>query len=57
MPIRFEVSTGDGSARQHVATIERDADLPAGEGIGLTLDEAKALVQRLQTIVAIEHVD
>ena len=56
MRIHIEVSTGDGSVRQRIATIERDADVPAGEGVGLTLDEVKRLVQRLQTIVATEHV-
>jgi len=54
--IHIEVSTGDGSERQRIATIERDADVPAGEGVGLTLDEVKGLVQRLQPIVATEHV-
>ena len=56
MRIHIEVSTGDGSVRQRIATIERDANVSAGEGVGLTLDEVKALVQRLQTIVVTGHV-
>ena len=56
MQIHIEVSTAGRPGRQRIATIERDADLPAGEGIGLTLDEVKGLVQRLQAIVATEHV-
>ena len=56
MQIHIEVSTAGRPGRQRIATIERDAELPAGEGIGMTLDEVKSLVQRLQTIVATEHV-
>jgi hypothetical protein len=54
--IHIEVSTTGRSGRQRIATIERSAELPAGEGVGLTLDEVKTLVQRLQAIVATEHV-
>lgn len=56
MRIPIEVSTDEGSVRQRIATFERDAGVPAGEGVGLTLDEVNALVQRLQTIVVTGHV-
>ena len=55
MQIHIEVSTAGRPGRQRIATIERNAELPAGEGVGLTLDEVKALVQRLQAIVATGH--
>jgi hypothetical protein len=47
--------TSGKCGRRRIATIERGADEGAGVGIGLTLDEVKRLVERLQGIVAAEH--
>ena len=55
MRIDIEVVVRGKRGRQRIATIERDADVGAGKGIGLSLEEAKSLLEHLQTIVAAEH--
>ena len=55
MQLHIEVVVGAGRERQRVATIKRGAELDSGEGIGLTLEEVKDLVQRLQAIAAAEQ--
>ena len=55
MRVEIEVRVSGKRGRMTIWTIERDADLAAGKGIGLELEEAKGILERLQAIVATEH--
>lgn len=55
MRIHIEVVIDGQPGRQRIATVERIAARPASEGIGLSLEEVKGLIGRLQTIVSAEH--
>lgn len=55
MRIHIEVVIDGQPGRQRVATVERIAEPSAADGIGLSLEEVKALIGQLQTIVSAEH--
>jgi hypothetical protein len=53
--IHVEVVIEGHATRQRIATVERNVMPAAGEGLGLSLEEAKGLIGHLQTIVCEEQ--